>query len=180
MIASMRHELEHFKQFSDIARYKGVDYLPKMSAKYQLTKVKRGDKTSVYETNKEFIEQKGEKAFLQSMEYCIRKECKDGLKAYQKVVDKLGRIKEGTKEAQQAKKYIEANLKYPDTTNMEIPTEEYLNNLLEVGANEASKNPEGIIGEFKKFSAEADEIVIPDTMTSDVIRTSAQGLAVLK
>ena len=87
--------------------------------------------------------------------------------SYQKATDKFGIIKEGTPEALQAQKYIEAQMKYPDLTfSFFGPSSNYIENTLEVNAKAAGENQGGTMGEYKKAIENVEKT--KDTYFTDI------------
>ena len=182
IINTVRHELEHYKQFSTIARYKGPDYMAELQVRSYVEKLKTGKSTGIdlgRKINEEYLKEHGEEALVQHLTE-IQKAKQLNVEAYQKVIDKMGVIEEGTPEALEAQQYIEAQLKYPNTSFMIFgPTSEYLDNILEVNARQAGENPEGFIGEYKKASEAVDKLPpVQDTFVKDDVVAIIQGNSV--
>ncbi len=92
-------------------------------------------------------------------------------KAYEKVIEKLGKIEKGTKEALEAEKYVQAAYEYPNLCNgFDLhAAEKYLNNYLEINARKAGTMPEGAMGQYKEASLQTDEIKVKDAFANDVV-----------
>lgn len=176
IINTMRHELEHYKQFSDIARYKGADYIYELNVRAYAEKLKRGntgfDFTARLQKNR--LKEIGEDAYIQEQIAIQKAKNTMNVELYQKAIDKLGVIKEGTPEAVQAQKYIEAHMKYPDLSFAFFGGgSSYTDNLLEVNARTAGENPGGAMGGYKKAVENAEKT--KDTYFLDITGSILKG-----
>lgn len=180
IINIMRHELEHYKQFSDIARYKGADYIYELNVRAYVERLKRGDTglNPFAGLQRDYLKKIGEDAYIQEQIAIQKARNTMNIEAYQKAIDKLGVIKEGTPEALQAQKYIESQMKYPDLSfSFFGPGKEYTGNLLEVNARAAGENPGGTMGDYKKAIENVEKT--KDTYNTDITRSILQGDSVI-
>ena len=156
----MRHELEHFRQYTDIARYKGADFMYELESRAYVERIKRGDTGFNFfaSDHKKFIEQFGEEEFIRIQTSALKSQNAVNIEAYQKVIDKLGVIPEGSADATAAAQYIDAHMRYPDLSfSFFGGGSEYTENLLEVNARNAGNNPEGAMGIYKKAAESAEK-----------------------
>ncbi|MBQ2870716.1 hypothetical protein IJE86_03325 [bacterium] len=135
----LRHELEHFKQFSDISRLPGgVDKLKGLSLQYakdaipavkaEIQKLEAQLDLGLSPVARKSVESSLEfySKFLERMESMVNGSGKNfNTKFYQDIVKNNGIIKEGSKEAAAAEKYIQGFL---DKTQQGPRVEEIMNN----------------------------------------------------
>ena len=136
----MRHELEHFKQFSDIARAEdiGINGLGEAITQYYNEAL---EKIPMEELERQGFSKETILNMTQGNKSALNR------KLYQNVIDKQGTIKAGTQEAKMAAKYRQGLLEKIN------PSEE---NLAEF--NEATKGIDGLCGspadQMKLFKAQ--------------------------
>lgn len=154
ILSTLRHELEHFIQFTTIARTEGLgtDAICKANAKAVIRGMKMDKERCLEIWGKPFEEiSMGEDEMFQK--------CYDDYKSeintvfYEKVIKEKGIILKGTPEAKKAEKYLNAIANYTsvgETTNKAL-IKDYEDNLLEQEAVGAGLSLDNYFSYFKRM-----------------------------
>lgn len=153
LLAILRHELEHFIQYTDIARTEGlgIDAICKANAKSGLRALKMDRERCIKIYHKPFEEMtESEDEILQN--FYNRSKAEINTTFYEKVIQKKGIIKKGTPEFNKATEYLKAEevytyVKYKEKNDLLV--KDYENNLLEQEANNVGTPMDMNFGFFK-------------------------------
>ncbi len=176
----VRHELEHFNQYSDIARAKGSNAIAEALAEGYIRRLQTGDTglDLFASNNKKLLDRIGADEYKKLALEQFDRQGSINKDFYNRIIQTKGKIEAGTQEAARAEEYYQAAVNYPNLSfSFFGPPESYINNILEVNARAAGENLTGEIGNISKVLKEAGQI--KDTYTTDIVSSNLRTQSAL-